>query len=156
MTLIAAAQGVPNATSPLPWLVVSGQPSESQLASLHAAGARTVIDLRDAMEPRPFDEPAVTRALGMTYVNAPVVSGALTDAAMERALGALRAATGTPTLLHCNSANRTGGPLLAFLMLDEKYDEARAVDVAMHSGLRSAELMEWGVDYARRGRESAR
>jgi len=131
-------------------LIVSGQPTEAQLTGLQAAGVRTVIDLRDAMEPRPFNEPATATALGMKYVNAPVVSGALDDAAMTRVLGALREAKGTPTLMHCASANRTGGPLLAFLMADEKLAESDAVNAAMRSGLRSAELLDWATDYVRR------
>jgi protein tyrosine phosphatase (PTP) superfamily phosphohydrolase (DUF442 family) len=152
MSLLAAAAGVVNASSPLPWLVVGGQPSAPQLAALQAAGIRSVIDLRESMEPRSLDEPATVAALGMQYVNAPVVSGALTDHAMERILSALRAARGTPTFLHCNSANRTGGPLIAYLMIDEGLDQASAIDVAMRSGLRSAELMDWGTEYAERHR----
>lgn len=150
MSLLAAAAGVVNASSPLPWLVVAGQPSASQLTALQAAGVGTVIDLRDTMEPRPFDEPDTATTLGMHYVNTPVVSGALTDQAMDRVLTALRASRGTPTLLHCGSANRTGGPLIAYLMIDEGMDQASAVGVAMRSGLRSVELMEWGTAYARR------
>jgi protein tyrosine phosphatase (PTP) superfamily phosphohydrolase (DUF442 family) len=150
MSLLAAATGVVNASSPVPWLVMGGQPSASQLAALQAAGVRSVIDLRDSMEPRSFDEPGSVTALGMRYVNAPVVSGALTDQAMDRILSALRAARGTPTFLHCNSANRTGGPLIAYLMIDEGLDQASAVDVAMRGGLRSVELMEWGTEYAKR------
>lgn len=152
MSLLAAAAGVVNASSPLPWLVVGGQPSAPQLAALQAAGIRSVIDLRDSMEPRSLDEPATVAALGMQYVNAPVVSGALTDQAMERTLSALRAARGTPTFLHCGSANRTGGPLIAYLMIDEGLDQASAIDVAMRAGLRSVELMEWGTEYAERHR----
>jgi protein tyrosine phosphatase (PTP) superfamily phosphohydrolase (DUF442 family) len=102
------------------------------------------------MEPRALDEPAIVRALGMTYTNVPVISGALTDAMMDRVLDALRQARDAPTVLHCNSANRTGGPLIALLMIDEKLDVATAVDLALRSGLRSAELMEWGVDYGKR------
>jgi protein tyrosine phosphatase (PTP) superfamily phosphohydrolase (DUF442 family) len=154
MSFLAAAAGITNVSSPLPWLVVGGQPSAPQLAALHAAGVRTVIDLRDAMEPRPFDEPETVTGLGMQYVSAPVVSGALTDRAMEQVLAALRAARPTPTLLHCNSANRTGGPLIAYLMLDEGMDQATAVDIAMRGGLRSVELMEWGAEYAERNRKS--
>jgi protein tyrosine phosphatase (PTP) superfamily phosphohydrolase (DUF442 family) len=144
MTLLAAASGVVNASSPLAWLVVGGQPSAEQLAALHAAGVRTVIDLRDPMEPRAF---------GMHYVNAPVVSGALTDAAMDRVLAALRASRDTPTLLHCASANRTGGPLIAYLMIDESADRERAVGAAMRGGLRSMELLEWGTEYAEKKRQ---
>ncbi len=80
--------------------MVGGQPSAQQLTALHAAGVRTVIDLRDPMEPRSFDEAATISALGMHYVNAPVTSGALTDQAMDRVLAALRASRETPTLLH--------------------------------------------------------
>jgi protein tyrosine phosphatase (PTP) superfamily phosphohydrolase (DUF442 family) len=152
MSLLAAAAGVVNASTPLPWLVVGGQPSAAQLAALHAAGVTTIIDIRDAMEPRPFDEPATTGALGMQYVNAPVVSGALTDQAMDRVLDALRGAHRSPTMLHCASANRTGGPLIAYLMLEEGMDAASAVDLAMRAGLRSMELMEWATEYAERKR----
>ena len=150
MSLLKAAQGVVNASSPLPWLVLSGQPSEAQLTALHAAGALTVIDLRDPMEPRGFDEAATASRLGMHYVNTPILSGALNDTLMAAVLAALRAARDTPTVLHCASANRTGGPLLAYLMLDQHMDEASAVDAAMRSGLRSAEYLEWAADYARR------
>ena len=153
MTLLDALKGVANASQPLPWLVVSGQPSSAQLEAARDAGVVAVVDLRDPMEPRPFEEAATTRSLGMDYRNAPVVSGALSDQVMDRALAALRASTGTPTLLHCNSANRTGGPLLAYFMIDEGMDEAAAVDAALRSGLRSAELLEWAVDYANRHRK---
>jgi protein tyrosine phosphatase (PTP) superfamily phosphohydrolase (DUF442 family) len=150
MSLLSSAQGIINASSPLPWLIVAGQPTDGQLAALHAAGVQTVIDVRDPMEPRPFDEPGSVSSLGMTYVNAPVVLGALSDAAMDRALGALRTARGTPALLHCSSANRAGGPLIAYLILDEKTNEQDAVDTAMRSGLRSAEVMEWATEYGKK------
>ena len=113
---LSDAKGVFNASMPLPWLIVSGQPSEEQLSALRAAGLRTVIDVRDPMEPRGFDEAEAGEALGLKYVNVPVVSGAVHDGTMDRLLAAMRDARGTPTLLHCNSANRTGGPLIAYLM----------------------------------------
>ena len=150
MSLLSSAQGIINASSPLPWLIVAGQPTDVQLATLHAASVQTVIDVRDPMEPRPFDEPGSVSSLGMKYVNAPLVFGALSDPAMDRVLGALRAAKGTPTLLHCNSANRTGGPLIAYLILDEGMDEAAAIDAAMRTGLRSAEILEWATEYSNR------
>ena len=152
MSLLSAAQDVINASSPLSWLIVAGQPTRAQFTALHAAGVQTVIDIRDPMEPREVDEPGIVGSLGMKYVNAPVVSGALSNVAMERVLGALRMARGTATLLHCNSANRTGGPLIAYLMVDEGLDEQAAIAIAMQSGLRSAEVMEWATEYARSNR----
>jgi hypothetical protein len=38
-------------------------------------------------------------------------------------------------------------------MLDQGLEEDDAVGQAMRVGLRSAELMEWGTDYARRKQE---
>jgi len=149
MSLMSSAQGIINASSPLSWLVVGGQPTRAQFTALCAAGVQTVIDIRDPMEPRDVDEPGVVDELGMNYINAPVTSGALSDAAMENVLRALRAARNTPTLLHCNSANRTGGPLIAYLMLDEGLEEQAAIEVAMQAGLRSVEVMEWAIGYAR-------
>ncbi|HEY3934522.1 MAG TPA: sulfur transferase domain-containing protein [Gemmatimonadales bacterium] len=148
-----AIHGIINASVPLPWLVVSGQPTEVQLATLRDAGLSTVIDLRESMEPRLIDEPAAVRGLGMRYVNLPVVSGALDDEMMLAVLDAMRAAAGQPTLLHCNSANRTGGPLIAYLILGAGLDESAAVDIAMRSGLRSVEVLEWATAYANAHRQ---
>lgn len=150
MSMLDAIDGAPNAAQPLPWLVTAGQPSADQLAAAKAAGAEVVIDLRDPMEPRPFDEAVAVRALGMEYINVPVNLGALSDDVMERVLAAVRAHAGKPALLHCASANRVGGALIPFFMIDQAMDEQDAVDAAMRVGLRNAELMEWGLEYARR------
>ena len=149
MSMLDAIDGAPNAAQPLPWLVTAGQPSADQLAAAKAAGAEVVIDLRDPMEPRPFDEAATLGALGMEYLNIPVSPGAPSTDALEKILAALRANAGTPTILHCASANRVGGALIPYFILDEGMSEQDAVDAAMRVGLRSAELMAWGADYAR-------
>ena len=149
MSLLDQMAGMPNAALPLPWLVTAGQPTAEQFTAAHAAGVRTVIDLRDPMEPRPLDEKGTLAKLGIEYVNATVSQGALTPATLDRILAALRANAGKPTLLHCASGNRTAGALIPYLILDEGMAEQDAVDTAMRIGLRSAELMEWGCDYAR-------
>ncbi|MGH7562628.1 MAG: hypothetical protein ACRENB_16600 [Gemmatimonadales bacterium] len=152
MALLPALEGVPNASQPLPHLLTAGQPGPDHLAALRQAGAEVVLDIRDPMEPRPFDEPATARGLGLEYVNVPVRQGALDDAMMDSVLAALRASAGNgrATLLHCASANRTGGPLIAYLMLDHGMPEDEAVETAMRGGLRGVDVMEWGIDYARR------
>ena len=150
MSMLDAINGAPNAAQPLPWLATAGQPSAEQLAAAKAAGAEVVIDLRDPMEPRPFDEAAAVRALGMEYINVPVNLGALSDEVMERVLAAVREHAGKPALLHCASANRVGGALIPFFMIDQGMDEQDAIDAATRVGLRNAELMEWGLEYARR------
>ncbi|NOT08291.1 MAG: hypothetical protein HOP28_08795 [Gemmatimonadales bacterium] len=149
-SLADALTGVPNASLPLPGLAAAGQPSAAQFESFKAAGTEVVIDIRDAMEPRPFDEPALVRKLGMDYVNIAVRQGALDDGAMDAVLTAVRAATGRPTLIHCASANRVGGALIPYFILDRGMSEDEAVNAAMRIGLRGADLLEWGLDYARR------
>ena len=148
-----ALSKVPNACQLLPTVLTGGQPTAADLEQFKEAGGGIVLDLRDPMEPRPFDEPALARRLGLEYVNVAVGSGTLTDATLDRTLALLRQADGRTVFVHCASGNRVGGALLPYLMLDQGLEEEDAVTQAMRIGLRSAELMEWGTDYARRKRE---
>jgi len=148
--MLKALAGVPNASEPTPGLYTSGQPQAAHFEALGREGLALVIDLRDPMEPRPFDEAALVRTLGIEYANAPVRQGALDDATMDAVLAALRSAGDRPVLLHCASANRTGGPLLAWLILERGMTEEAAVTAAMTAGLRGVDLMEWALEYARR------
>jgi protein tyrosine phosphatase (PTP) superfamily phosphohydrolase (DUF442 family) len=145
-----AVGGVANACQILPNVVTGGQPTAEQLKALKEAGGAIVLDLRDPMEPRPVDEAALVRQLGMEYVNVPVRAGALDDLLLERVLGVLRAAGDRTVFVHCGSGNRVGGALLPYLMLDQGMEEQDAVEQAMRVGLRSAEMLEWGLDYIRR------
>jgi protein tyrosine phosphatase (PTP) superfamily phosphohydrolase (DUF442 family) len=141
---------VTNACQPLPGLVTGGQPSAADLERFRSAGGGIVLDLRDPMEPRPYDEPAAAARLGLDYVNIPVHSGGLNDATMARILETLRTAGDRTVFMHCGSGNRVGGALIPYFMLDHGLEQDDAVGQAMRVGLRSAELMEWGTDYARR------
>ena len=99
------------------------------------------------MEPRPFDEPVVARALGLEYVNVPIVHGAVTNETMRSMYQTVKSLEGRKTLLHCSSGNRTSAALIPYLMIDNKMEQDDAVDLAMRGGLRSAELMELALDY---------
>lgn len=114
-----------------------------------------VVDNRDPMEPRPFDEPAAVRAAGMEYVNIPIVHGAVTIATMQQMHEAVKKLGGKKALLHCSSGNRTAAALIPYLIIDRKMDQEVAVEVAMRMGLRSAELMELALEYTRRLGDSA-
>jgi protein tyrosine phosphatase (PTP) superfamily phosphohydrolase (DUF442 family) len=149
-TPLQALDGIRNACQILPNVITGGQPNAAHLRSLGEAGGGIVLDLRDPMEPRLIDEPSLVRELGMEYVNIPVRAGSLDDATLERILSVLRNAGNQTVFVHCGSGNRVGGALIPYLMLDQKMEEQDAVDQAMRVGLRSAEMMEWGLDYARR------
>lgn len=150
MSLLNAIAATPNAGQPLPWLVTAGQPSADQMRAAAEAGVKVVIDLRDPMEPRPFNEVSTAQSLGLTYINIPVGPATLNEATLDRILAAVREHANTPTLLHCASANRVGAALIPYFILDQGMGEQDAVDAAMRVGLRSAEMMEWGIEYARK------
>src|SRR5213083_1581908 len=145
--LLAALASLPNAAEPVSGWITGGQPTEQQLKAFKAAGGEVVVDNRDPMEPRPFDEPAVARALGLEYLNVPIVHGAVTAETMGQIYGKLKKLVGRKALLHCSSGNRTSAALIPYLMIDKKMEQDDAVDVAMRGGLRSAELMELALDY---------
>jgi protein tyrosine phosphatase (PTP) superfamily phosphohydrolase (DUF442 family) len=145
-----AVQSITNACQLLPNVVTGGQPTAANLEAFKAAGGALVLDLRDPMEPRALDEPATARRLGLEYVNVPVGAGTLSDQTLDQVLDVLRGAGDGTLLVHCNSGSRVGGALLPYLILDQSLDEEDAVEQAMRVGLRSAEILEWGLDYARR------
>ena len=147
--LLDAIAGVPNASEPVAGWVTGGQPSEQQLKAFKAAGGEVVVDNRDPMEPRPFDEKSVARALGLEYVNIPFGHGAVTTETMRQMHEKLKRLEGRKTLLHCASGNRTSAALIPYLMIDKKLEQEDAVDTAMKGGLRSAELMELALDYVK-------
>ena len=145
-----AIRGVPNACQVLPKVVTGGQPDKSHLEALAKAGTRVVLDLRAPHEPRPFDEPATVRGLGMSYENVPVGAGPLDDALLERILAVYRAHPDTTVFCHCAGGNRVGGALIPYLILDQAFSEDDAIATAKRVGLISPELQAWGLEYARR------
>jgi protein tyrosine phosphatase (PTP) superfamily phosphohydrolase (DUF442 family) len=149
-TAFQAVSGVANACQILPTVITGGQPNSQQLRALKDAGGRIVLDVRDPMEPRPVDEPALVRQLGMEYINVPVRAGSLDDATIDRILEVLRNAGDRTVFFHCGSGNRVGGALIPYFMLELGMQEQDALDQAMRVGLRSAEMMEWGLSYVRR------
>ena len=146
--LLSAFPGLPNAAEPVPGWITGGQPTEQQLNTFKSAGGEVVLDNRDPMEPRPFDEPAAVRAAGLEYISLPIVHGAVTTDTMRQMHQTLKRLHGKKTLLHCSSGNRTAAALIPYMMLEKKMEQEDAVDLAMSIGLRSTELMEIAVTYA--------
>jgi protein tyrosine phosphatase (PTP) superfamily phosphohydrolase (DUF442 family) len=152
-TAFQAVSSVANACQILPNVITGGQPNAQQLRALKEAGGSIVLDVRDPMESRPVDERDLVHQLGMEYVNIPVKAGSLDDTTLDRILAVLRGAGDRTIFFHCGSGNRVGGALIPFFVLDQDMEEQDAVDQAMRVGLRSAEIMEWGLSYARRNQK---
>jgi len=146
--LLAAVPGLPNAAEPVSGWITGGQPTEPHIKAFKAAGGQVVLDNRDPMEPRPFDEPATVRAAGLEYISLPIVHGAVTTDTMKQMHQMLKKLEGKNALLHCSSGNRTAAALIPYLMVEKKMEQEDAADLAMSIGLRSAELLEIAVQYA--------
>jgi protein tyrosine phosphatase (PTP) superfamily phosphohydrolase (DUF442 family) len=151
--LTDALGGVTNIAEPVAGLVSGGQPSAADLAAFKRAGGRSVIDMRDPMEPRPYRAPDAVVAAGLDYFNLPVPHDPGPDGILSetRRLVTELVRLG-PVFAHCNSGNRTGAVLIPYLMLDRGMSEDEAVMEAMKMGTRSAALLEWAVAYANRNR----
>jgi len=149
MSLRLAVTDLINASEPLPGWVTGGQPTPEHLGALRKAGCEVVVDNRDSMEPRPFDEAASVKQLGMEYVNLPIVHGAVTTTTMAKFHALLRKLTGRRALLHCSSGNRTAAGMIPYFMIDQGMNEEEAVDTAMRMGLRSAELVQIALEYVK-------
>lgn len=151
--LLDAIAGVPNAHEPVPGLVTGGQPTVEHLAALKRAGCEVVLDIREAMEPQPYRVPETVRALGLDYRAIPVGHVTVSDDTFGALLAAARELAGHKrAFVYCGSGNRVGAGLLPYFLLDLKLPEDEAVTEAMRIGLRSAELLEQALEYARRQR----
>ena len=152
--LLDAIAGVANAREPLPGLVTGGQPERRHITALKQAGCDLVLDCRDPMEPRPLREPEDIVQTGLEYACIPVGHSRGRDETLTHIREVIKASLGTKRLFyHCASGNRVGATLIPYLMLDRGFAEEDAVQAAMSMGMRSAELMEWALDYVKRQQE---
>ncbi len=107
---------------------IAGQPTERALRALRARGVTTVVNLRSPpeMERVSFDEAALVKSLGMTYVHLPMRGTAdlpYEPTAVKAFAAAMQAAEGK-VLLHCTIAWRASHLWAAYLI------EERGVPVA--------------------------
>jgi len=148
--LLDAIAGVPNASEPIPGVVAGGQPTAEHVAALKRAGCEVVLDCRDPMEPRPCEPEDIVHA-GLEYVCIPVGHTRGSDETLTKIRDVLKRSVGKRKLFcHCAGGNRSGAALIPYLILDQEFTEEEAVNAAMRMGMRSAELMEWALDYVRR------
>jgi uncharacterized protein (TIGR01244 family) len=120
---------------------VAGQPTADALRAMKADGVTTVINLRtqqemDNRKQVPFDEEALAKELGMTYVHIPLggPDTPYTPAAVDQAAQAIAASKGK-VLLHCTVGWRASHLWAAYLMkyqgmsYDEATRQARAINL---------------------------
>jgi uncharacterized protein (TIGR01244 family) len=113
---------------PVDGVTTAGQPDEASLKVFADSGYVAVIDLRTAGEDRGLDEPAVTQALGMDYINFPIGRDGITFE-NARTLEGIMVRYDQPVLVHCGSANRVGA-----LFALNAYRQSGDIDKALEAG----------------------
>jgi uncharacterized protein (TIGR01244 family) len=129
-------------------LYIAGQPTEAALRELVASGVKTIINLRTQPEMNnrravPFDEEAVLKELGVTYVHIPLggPDTPYTPEAVEKFAAAFEAGQKDgKVLLHCTIAWRASHMWAAYLVrhkgytLDEAIRQTDAINLNGYQG----------------------
>ncbi|MFT3725121.1 MAG: sulfur transferase domain-containing protein [Hyphomonadaceae bacterium] len=112
---------------------VAGQPTEAALRDLATKGFTTVITLRtqqemDNRKAVPFDEAALAKELGLTYVHVPLGGSdtPYTPEAVDKVAAAIDGSKGK-VLLHCTVGWRASHMWAAYLVKDKKMSYPDAV-----------------------------
>jgi uncharacterized protein (TIGR01244 family) len=121
-------------------LFIAGQPTEAALRDLRTKGVTTVINLRmpEEMAKVGFDEAAVVKELGLTYVRIPMrgtKENPYGPAELARFATALASARGK-VLLHCTVAWRASHLWAAHLIQNRKVPVSTALGQARAINLR--------------------
>lgn len=124
--------------SPRPGLYSSAQPAASDWAVIAGKGVTTVIDLRTPGELKDRDAEAEVRAAGMDYHRIPVAGLAGIHARNAQALAERLAQASGPVLVHCATANRSGG-LLALAQAQSGMPAEQALQFGRAAGMKGSE-----------------
>lgn len=130
-------------------MIISGQPTEAALRELRAQGVTTIVNLRTPPEMTrsvKFDEPALAKELGITYVYLPVRGDSLypyAPATVAKFGEAVSQAKGK-VLLHCTVAWRASHLWAAYLIEERHVDVETALANARAIGLDDANPMMLG------------
>ena len=121
-------------------LFIGGQPTERALRELKAKGVTTVVNLRmpEEMARIGFDEAALLKELGITYVHIPMRGSAehpYGPKQLDAFASAMASATGK-VLLHCTVAWRASHLWAAYLIRDRQVPVATALRQARAINLR--------------------
>lgn len=120
---------------------IGGQPTEKALRDLKAAGVTTVVNLRMPAEMARigFDEAALLKELGITYVHIPLggtPENPYAPAALDQFSKVMASAQGK-VLLHCTVAWRASHMWGAYLIRERKMPVATALDQVKSINLRA-------------------
>jgi uncharacterized protein (TIGR01244 family) len=133
---------IPNYRIVAPSVASAGRPTADGLQRLRALGFRTVIDLRTDAEEGVAEEEEIVREQGLRYARIPVTPASLRPADVEAVAKLIDDPSAGPVLLHCSSANRTGGVWAVIQATRRGTSLDEALEVGRKAGLRSEAMIE--------------
>ena len=125
-----------------------GQPSEQAFAKVAASGFHSVLSLRTAAEGIDLTkERALVEKTGLRYFNIPVVSTAPRAEQADEFIKMVKEKSNHPILINCASANRVGAFMMIYRVVEQGWNEEKALDEALKIGLRGDELKKFAQNY---------
>jgi uncharacterized protein (TIGR01244 family) len=114
-------------------------------------GFASVVNLRQASENGANVEAgsAAARAAGLEYIHIPMNGAAPDPAVFDQFIAAARVPGNNPMFVHCGSGNRAAAVWLTRRILVDGWPAERASEEAEALGLRSAQLKQAALDYAK-------
>ena len=108
-------------------ITTSGQPTEAQLADIHALGVRHIVNLGLHTHEKALpDEAESVRRLGMTYIHIPVDFQNPTDQDFEKFCSVMEQLKDVPVHVHCIANARVSAFFYRYRRDVLGRDEARA------------------------------
>jgi uncharacterized protein (TIGR01244 family) len=124
------------------------QPTGDAYAKAAANGFRSVLSLRPGNEGIDLArERAKVESTKMRYFNIPVISSAPRPEQADEFLRLTRNKANHPMLINCASANRVGAFMMILRVVDQGWDEDKALEEAIRIGLSSEGLKKFAKDY---------
>ena len=128
-----------------------GQPTGEAYAKAAANGFRAVLSLRTNSEGIDLVlERARVESNRMRYFNIPVNGAAPRAEQADEFLRIAREKTNQPMLVNCSTANRVGAFMMILRVVDQGWNEEKALEEAIKIGLASDVLKRFATEYIMR------
>ena len=125
---------------------IGAQPRPEFFEKMKAAGVKTILNLRNPSEHRAAEEQAQVEALGLKYINIPLVYTAPKDEAIDEFLKVMDDAATRPVYIHCTTTIRVAALWMVRRVLRDGWPLEKAEEEAMKLGLANSPDMR---DFAR-------
>jgi protein tyrosine phosphatase (PTP) superfamily phosphohydrolase (DUF442 family) len=126
----------------------AGQPTEQAYAKAAASGFHSVLSLRALGEGIDLTkERSLVEKNGLRYFNIPVVSSAPRAEQADEFIRLVKEKSNHPMLINCASANRVGAFMMIYRVVEQGWNEEKALDEALKIGLRGDELKKFAQNY---------